>query len=138
MPAPLNILLVDDDEVDAMTVKRCIHEFSSGVVLNHVLNGEEALAYLRDASRPRPHVILLDMNMPRMNGTEFLAAVKQDAKLKSIPVVVLTTSKSEADRAAAFGHGIAGYMVKTVGHKQFAHLVRTICEYWTLSEPDPL
>lgn len=131
------ILLVEDDQVDAMTVKRSLREIK---VVNHLLiagNGEEGLQYLESPERESPCIILLDLNMPKMNGIEFLEVVKNDERFKRIPVVVLTTSRNEQDRVESFNLGIAGYMVKPVDYQQFVDVVKTINLYWTLSEfPD--
>ncbi|MBN1761787.1 MAG: response regulator [Methanomicrobia archaeon] len=128
------ILLVEDDRVDAMTVKRALKDLKVTNPLVIVSNGEEALAFLRDAQNERPGIILLDLNMPKMNGIEFLKVAKQDAALKSIPVVVLTISQEEQDKIDSFNLGVAGYMIKPVDYKQFVEVVRTIDLYWTLSE----
>ena len=97
-------------------------------------NGEEGLAWLQNPQNEVPCIILLDLNMPRTNGIEFLDAIKRDEKLRTIPVVVLTTSKDDLDRARSFGLGVAGYMVKPVDYLQFVEVIRTINLYWTLSE----
>lgn len=131
------ILLVEDDVVDAMTVKRALREIN---VTNHLVvkaNGEEALAYLRDTKSPKPCIIILDLNMPKMNGLELLKALKEDEHLRRIPAVVLTTSKGEQDRFESFNLSVAGYMIKPVEYPQFVDVVRNINLYWTLSElPD--
>ena len=128
------MLLVEDDRVDAMTVKRALKAIHVSNPLAMVGNGEEAVAWLRDEQNEAPCIILLDLNMPRMNGIEFLDVIKHDEKFRTIPVVVLTTSKDEMDRARSFDLGVAGYMVKPVDYKQFVDVVRTINLYWTLSE----
>jgi len=131
------ILLVEDDEIDAMTVERALKEIKVANSLNVVRDGEEALEFLRDADNVIPGIILLDLNMPRMNGIEFLKVAKKDEDLRKIPVVVLTTSKDEQDRVESFDLGVAGYMVKPVDYLQFVEVVRAIDLYWTLSElPD--
>ncbi|MDD2620968.1 MAG: response regulator, partial [Syntrophomonadaceae bacterium] len=100
-------------------------------------NGEEALEFLRDDSNVKPAIILLDLNMPRMNGIEFLEVAKEDDAIKKIPVIVLTTSHGEWDRIQSFNLGAAGYMVKPVDYKQFVEVIRVVDLYWTLSElPD--
>jgi len=129
------ILLVEDDRVDAMTVKRALKDLNVENPLVHSNNGEEALQYLRSRSNKNPCVILLDLNMPKTNGIEFLKTVKADETLKKIPVVVLTTSKDKQDVAESFEHGAAGYMVKPVNYKKFVETIETIDRYWTLSEP---
>jgi len=128
------LLLVEDDDIDAMTVRRSLRELGSPNPLHRVTNGEEALAYLRDPANPRPGLILLDINMPRMNGIEFLDHAKHDPALCSIPVVVLTTSKEDTDRFNSFSKNVAGYMVKPVDYEQFVEVMRKIRDYWMLSE----
>lgn len=128
------ILLVEDDRVDAMTVTRALKEINVTNSLTHVENGEEALAYLRDDTQENPCIILLDLNMPRMNGIEFLNIVKKDDAVKNIPVIVLTTSKDEGDRLESFNLSVAGYMVKPVDYLQFVEVMKTIQAYWSLSE----
>ena len=128
------ILLVEDDEVDAMTVKRALKDLhvTNPLVLRE--NGEEALAYLRDPNNEKPCLILLDLNMPVMGGIEFLQEDKHDDTLKAIPVVVLTTSQEQQDKVASFNLGVAGYMAKPVAYQQFVEVMRTINAYWTISE----
>jgi len=131
------ILLVEDDAIDRMTVERALKEIRVTNTLEMVGNGEEALEFLRDPAREQPGIILLDLNMPKMNGIEFLKFVKADESLRRIPVVVLTTSKDEQDRVDSFNLGVAGYMVKPVDYMQFVEVVKAIDLYWTLSEmPD--
>lgn len=131
------MLLVEDDAIDRMTVERALKEIRVTNRLDMVGNGEEALEFLRDSGREKPGIILLDLNMPRMNGIEFLKVVKADEELRRIPVIVLTTSKDEQDRVDSFNLGVAGYMVKPVDYMQFVEVVKAIDLYWTLSElPD--
>ncbi len=128
------ILLVEDDQVDVMTVKRALKEIHVTNPVVNPENGEEALHYLRDPASARPCIILLDINMPIMNGIEFLQVVKHDAVLKRIPVVVLTTSGEQQDITNSFDLGVAGYMAKPVDYRQFVEVMRTINAYWTISE----
>ena len=131
------ILLVEDDQVDAMTVKRALKEIKVTNRLDIVNDGEEALTFLENSENENPGIILLDLNMPRMNGIEFLKIAKKDDSLKKIPVVVLTTSKEDQDKVDSFNLGVAGYMIKPVGYRKFVEVVKTIDLYWTLSElPD--
>jgi len=128
------ILLVEDDQVDIMTVMRSLKEIN---VTNPVVskeNGEEALNYLHDPESEKPCIILLDLNMPIMNGIEFLQVVKHDVHLKRIPVVVLTTSEEQQDKVSSFDLGVAGYMAKPVDYRQFVEVMRSIDAYWTISE----
>ncbi len=128
------ILLVEDDRVDVMTIKRALKEIRVTNRLDIAGDGMEALEFLRDPENEMPCIILLDLNMPRMNGVEFLEMVKQDEILKKIPVVVLTTSTEEQDKVDSFSLGVAGYMVKPVDYGQLVEVTRVIDLYWTLSE----
>ena len=128
------ILLVEDEQVDVMTVKRALKEIHVTNPVVNLENGEEALKYLRDPKSVKPCIILLDLNMPIMNGIEFLQVVKQDARLKRTPVVVLTTSEEQQDKVNSFNLGVAGYMAKPVDYRQFVEVMRTIDAYWTISE----
>jgi CheY-like chemotaxis protein len=128
------VLVVEDDQVDTMTVIRALNEIQVTNPLVHVENGEEALDYLRNSKTAKPCIILLDLYMPIMNGIEFLQAVKNDDQLKRIPVVVLTTSEEQHDKLSSFDLGIAGYMSKPVDHRQFVDVIRSIDAYWTISE----
>ena len=131
------ILLVEDDRVDAMTAKRALKDLNVTNPLVHTLDGEEALEHLRNDSNKKPCVILLDLNMPKMNGFELLKIIKADDELKRLPVVVLTTSKDEQDVVESFELSVAGYIVKPTDYKKFVEAIRTVNLYWTLSElPD--
>lgn len=128
------ILLVEDDRVDVMTVMRALREIKVTNPVVNLENGEDALKYLHDPKNDKPCIILLDLNMPIMNGIEFLQVVKHEALLKRIPVVVLTTSEEQQDKMNSFDLGVAGYMAKPVDYRQFVEVMRTIDAYWTISE----
>ena len=128
------ILLVEDDQVDIMTVKRALKEIHVTNPVVNLENGDEALTHLRDPNNVKPCIILLDLNMPIMNGIEFLQVAKHDAQLKRIPVVVLTTSAEQQDKVNSFDLGVAGYMAKPVDYRQFVEVMRSIDAYWTISE----
>jgi CheY-like chemotaxis protein len=131
------ILLVEDDKIDAMTVRRSMKDLNITNQLIHVYNGLEALDHLKNLSNEKPCIILLDLNMPKMNGIELLKVLKNDAALKKLPVVVLTTSNAEKDKTESFNLSIAGYMLKPVDYKQFVDVIKDINFYWTISEiPD--
>jgi len=134
MKSDASILLVEDDVVDAMTVKRALKDLNVTNTLIIKNNGEEALAYLRNEADRLPCIIILDLNMPKMNGVELLRNLKHDEHLRRIPAVVLTTSKDEQDRFETFDLSVAGYMIKPVEYPQFIEVVRSINLYWTLSE----
>jgi CheY-like chemotaxis protein len=131
----INILLVEDDEVDVMTVKRAFQKANITNPLFVASNGLEALEVLRkEELPPQRRLILLDVNMPKMNGIEFLREVRADPKLQPITVVVLTTSNEERDRIEAFKLNVAGYLLKPVTFGQFAEVMTTINKYWALME----
>jgi CheY-like chemotaxis protein len=134
MKEQMTVLLVEDDRVDAMTVRRAFRDLQITNSLDIVSDGEEALEYLRNNGHRRLGIILLDLNMPRMNGIEFLRIARQENALNGTPVVVLTTSREEQDKVGTFDLGVAGYMVKPVDYRQFLEVIRTINLYWTLSE----
>jgi CheY-like chemotaxis protein len=128
------ILIIDDDLVDAMTIKRAFKDIDVTNRIDLVGNGEEALEFLRNEANEKPALIFLDLNMPKMNGIEFLRILRQDDQLNMIPVIILTTSKDEHDKVDSFKLGIAGYIVKPVDYMQFVEVIKTIKDYWTFSE----
>ncbi len=135
----LNILLVEDDEVDVMNVQRAFKKNNITNPLYVANNGLEALAILRGngdlLAMPRERrLILLDLNMPKMNGIEFLRELRVDAELKQIPVVVLTTSNEDKDKVEAYNLNVAGYILKPVTFSNFVQTMATLNKYWTLSE----
>jgi CheY-like chemotaxis protein len=131
----LNILLVEDDEVDVMNVQRAF-------AMNHITNplfvagnGVEALAKLRRGEIPkRRRIILLDLNLPRMNGIEFLRELRKDPELSATPVVVLTTSNDDRDKVDAYNLNVAGYLLKPVTFANFSETMAALNKYWTLVE----
>ncbi|MEM9553800.1 MAG: response regulator [Acidobacteriota bacterium] len=128
------LLLIEDDEVDILTVRRALRELGSNCTLLVAKDGLEALDILRDSTMPRPSLVLLDLNMPRMNGLEMLRAARDEELLTTTPVVVLTTSAHERDVVEGFNLAISGYMVKPVDFRKFVEVFRVIDSYWTLSE----
>ncbi len=136
----LNILLVEDDEVDVMTVQRAFREGQITNPLYIANNGIEALEMLRGEPGQPPvippdrRIILLDLNLPRMNGLEFLRALRSDATIKSIPVIVFTTSTEEGDRLETYGLNIAGYIIKPTNFDNFMEALVTLNNYWTSCE----
>ena len=128
------ILLVEDDHVDAITVRRALRDLNVPNDIVHQLDGEDALEYLRSSDNKRPCVILLDLNMPRMNGIDFLKIIKNDDELKQIPVIVMTTSKDERDKMESFEFSIAGYIIKSTDYKKLVESLKILNLYWTLSE----
>ena len=125
-PRPYDILLVEDDEADAMLITEALHEHAMARTVGQVADGVAALEWLRDPERPRPDLIVLDLNMPRMNGRELLDILKRDDKLKMIPVVVLTTSGAPEDVSSAYERYANAYVTKPVNLDDFIRTVRTI------------
>lgn len=131
----LNILLVEDDQIDVMNVQRAFQRHSILNPLHVASDGVDALAMLRAGKVPAVRrLILLDLNMPRMNGIEFLRELRADPAIANTPVVVLTTSNDERDRVDAFNLNVAGYLLKPVTFGSFAELMATLNRYWTLVE----
>ncbi|QYJ79249.1 response regulator [Shewanella acanthi] len=131
----VTILLVDDDDVDYMAVKRAMQQLK---LLNPVVrakDGLEALSILSDPNAIKgPYLILLDLNMPRMNGFEFLERIRSDPVLSSCVVFMLTTSKADEDRMKAYSHHVAGYMVKTEMKDGFNNILNMLEGYWRIVE----
>jgi CheY-like chemotaxis protein len=131
----LNILLVEDDEVDVMNVRRAFKKNNICNPLWVAGNGLDALEMLRTGDMPRERrLVLLDLNMPRMNGIEFLRALRADPDLRAVPVVVLTTSDDERDRVEAYHLNVAGYILKPVTLMNFVEAMATLNKYWSLVE----
>lgn len=131
----LNILLVEDDHVDVMNVKRAFERNRITNPLFVAADGIEALEMLRSGKVPDTRrLILLDLNMPRMNGIEFLRELRRDPVLQHSPVVVLTTSNDERDKIEAYNFDVAGYLLKPVTFLNFVELTAALNKYWTLVE----
>jgi CheY-like chemotaxis protein len=131
----INILLVDDDEVDIMNVKRAFAKANIANPMYVAHNGLEALEILRGGRVPASRrLILLDINMPRMNGIEFLREIRKDPDLQALCVVVLTTSNEDRDRVEAYQLNVAGYLVKPVTFVNFVDVMATLNKYWTVME----
>lgn len=134
----INILLVEDDEVDVMNVKRAFQKNNLTNPMHHAGNGIEALALLRGSNGqppiPIPRIILLDLNMPRMGGIEFLHELRKDELLKNISVFVMTTSNEDKDKVDAYNLNVAGYILKPLSMENFVSAVSILKNYWTLCE----
>ena len=131
----LNVVLVEDDEVDVMNVRRAFKKNNITNPLFVAANGLEALALMRDPATPtKNRIVLLDLNMPKMNGIEFLRALRADPQMSHTPVVVLTTSNEDKDRVEAFQLNVAGYLLKPVTFTSFVEVMAALNKYWTLVE----
>ena len=131
----LNIVLVDDDDVDVMNVQRA---FSKGHIPQPLFvaqDGISALTLLRSDEVPcARRLVLLDLNMPRMNGIEFLRELRADRRLHMTPVVVLTTSNDDRDKVEAYNLNVAGYLLKPVTFSAFVELMSTLHQWWSIVE----
>lgn len=130
---PVTFFIVDDDEVDRETMERSVEEMGLDNPVRTARDGEEALAILRGEAGMEPivgpYMILLDLNMPRMNGIEFLREMRSDDSLRRNIVFVLTTSNADADRMAAYDHMIAGYVLKARAGLEFERMIELIRDY---------
>lgn len=141
MSKTINLLVVDDDELDAEALTRVLRQHEIDCPIFRAVDGEEALQMLRHDPKaqnpvPFPAFVLLDLNMPRMNGFEFLKAIRDDAnaELRRLIVFVLTTSESDEDRCNAYDSHIAGYIVKAPQGRNFTELTNLIKQYQKLVE----
>lgn len=134
---PYNVLLIEDDAADAMLVEEALVERGMTRTVNRVEDGVAALEYLRDTTNPRPDLIVLDLNMPRMSGRELLAILKDDSDLSAIPVVVLTTSGAPDDIQSAYSQHANAYVTKPVNLDDFIESVHSIDAFF-LDTAQPL
>ncbi len=137
----INILLIEDDEVDVMNVKRAFKKNNITNPLVVANNGLDALQYLRKTHHEKPselpRIILLDLNMPKMGGIEFLRELRQDEHLKNLSVFIMTTSNEDRDKIDAYNLNVAGYILKPLSMDRFIEAVSTLNNYWKLCEfPD--
>ena len=133
---PISILMADDDPDDRMLIKQALSENDLPHTLEFVENGVELMEYLhktgkyQDGNSPRPDLILLDLNMPKMDGREALRLIKSDPELRRIPVIVLTTSKAEEDIFQTYDLGVNSFICKPVRFQDLVEVTREIGNYW--------
>jgi CheY-like chemotaxis protein len=133
---PFTILLADDDEEDRELARDALQDSRLANEMKFVVDGQDLLDYLRHEGRwaeqyaPRPGIILLDLNMPKMDGREALAEMKADDSLRRIPVVVLTTSKDEADVLSSYDLGVSSFITKPVTFGGLVDVMKTWTQYW--------
>ena len=137
--AQINLFLVEDDEVDVMNVKRALKKNNLTVPMDHVSNGYEALQLLNhwqlhEFPRLKNLLILLDLNMPKMNGLEFLNLLRNNSQFSKIPVIILTTSSQQKDLVAAYDLNVAGYLIKPMEFQKFVETIGTLIRYWSICE----
>ncbi len=137
MGEPVLIMLVEDNEDHAELVMRTLESHHIANKIKRFMDGQTALDYLfrrgeyaSAESSPRPHMILLDLRLPRVDGLEVLRQIKEETVLKNIPVVILTTSEAEKDVARAYEHHVNSYLVKPVGFEEFNRLMKDLGFYW--------
>lgn len=133
MANPLKVLLIEDDMIEVMKLNRVV----SSLPLNHKIveaqNGEEALKILENKEW-LPDIILLDLNMPKMNGIEFLSILKKDEELQHIPTIILTTSNHQKDLVACFRIGVSGYILKPLKYEDYVSKIETTLAYWSMNQ----
>ena len=129
----VTLLLVEDDDVDVMTIEREFVKQKIGNQIIRACDGQEALELLQNGMIPSPYVILLDLNMPRMDGFEFLNQIRADKQLSNSVVFVLTTSKDEQGIAKLYDQQIAGYFVKDSSATDFLDVINVLDSYWKIA-----
>jgi len=128
------LMLIDDDQLEHMKLKNTFKKLGFECKIVSAFDGEEGIEYLEKNKHNLPGIILLDLNMPKMNGIEFLEIIKSDSLLKLIPIIILTTSSKEDDRMACYEHQVAGYMIKPDNFTDYQNLIASITNYWSRSE----
>lgn len=129
----MNILLIEDDQIEVMKLQRTVSKLGLKHTIVEAKNGEYALDILQSGQK-LPDVILLDLNMPRMNGLEFLAILKNDVKLKYLPTIILTTSENRADLLKCYEAGIAGYVTKPLKYEDYESKMKKVMDYWEINQ----
>ena len=129
----LKVLLIEDDAIEVMKLQRAISRLEMPHEIIEAKNGEEALKILSDANS-LPDLILLDLNMPRINGLEFLKILKQDEFMRFLPVVILTTSSNRKDMLECYQEGVAGYILKPLKYEDYVHKISVVLNYWGNNE----
>ena len=130
----VSLLMIEDDDIDATALKRALHKLKLLNPIYRARDGLEAIELLRAGEIPTPYIILLDLNMPRMNGLEFLEELRADPILTHAIVFVLTTSKSDEDVLAAYREHVAGYLLKQRMDNDFLQVVSLLNHYWRIVE----
>ncbi|AUP77652.1 response regulator [Flavivirga eckloniae] len=129
----LNILLIEDDMIEVMKLNRVVSSLELKHNITEANNGEDALKVLEQKDR-LPDIILLDLNMPKINGIEFLSILKNDSRMKYIPTIVLTTSSNQQDLLECYKIGIAGYVLKPLKYEDYIAKIEKLLEYWSVNE----
>jgi CheY-like chemotaxis protein len=133
MKRELKILLIEDDTIELMKLNRVMLSLNMNHKVREANNGEDALELLLK-EKYYPDIILLDLNMPKINGIEFLSILKTNESLKFIPTIILTTSSNERDLLACFNLGIAGYIIKPLKYEDYIAKINLLLSYWSANE----
>ncbi len=133
MSSEVTLFLIEDDDIDAMTVERALHDCRIGNPVVRAHDGLEALELLRAGKVPKPYVILLDLQMPRMNGHEFLATLRKEKEFSDAVVFVLTTSRSKEDIEISYENFVAGYFVKEASGTETLKIAELLKGYWRIA-----
>jgi len=128
----VTLFLVEDDDVDAITIERSLKKQRIGNQMIRAHDGVEALEMMQNGKVPHPYIVLLDLQMPRMNGLEFLKSMRQDTTLTDTVVFILTTSNADQDLIAGYENHIAGYFVKQEAGENFIDVIKTLDSYWKI------
>jgi CheY-like chemotaxis protein len=134
MEKKLKILLVEDNLIEVMKMKRTISFLKLDHILHEAKNGEEALILLEEDRTNLPDIILLDLNMPKINGIEFLKILKKESYLKHSPTIILTTSSNEKDLLECYREGISGYILKPLKYEDYVKKIESVLVYWSINE----
>jgi|TARA_B110000977_G_scaffold131997_1_gene168056 CheY-like chemotaxis protein len=133
MENKLNVLLIEDNLIEVMKMERTISSLGLNHIINVANNGEEALKILENKQK-WPDLILLDLNMPRISGIEFLLILKNNKSLKHIPTVILTTSDNQKDIDECYRIGVSGYIVKPLKYHDYVDKIQNVLSYWSINE----
>lgn len=133
MPRILSVLLIEDDKIEKMKVRRTMETLGLPHKIKEANNGEEALEVL-NGPESLPDIILLDLNMPKLNGLEFLQILKNDDRLKYLPVIIVTTSANYKDLKRCYEIGIAGYITKPLKYEKYVEKLKIVLDYWSFNE----
>jgi len=128
----VTLFLIEDDDIDAMAVKRSLQKQKIANPLMRAYDGQQALEMLKEGLVPKPYTILLDIQMPRMNGLEFLSELRADEDLADSVVFILTTSQDEQDIICSYHHHVAGYFVKNEAGANFSDCIHMLDSYWKI------
>ena len=133
MAKNLKVLLIEDNLIEIMKMKRTISLLKLGHTMHEAKNGEEALTILEDKSK-FPDIILLDLNMPKMSGIEFLTIIKDSEEFRHIPIIILTTSDNQKDLLECYRIGISGYILKPLKYDDYVKKIEAVLGYWSINE----